>query len=327
MRIDAVDEIKKLQITSGIFTGAYQIAPFGRLNWYFVNLGLVAIVPYLTVGDLDRYVRSYMDLYLNNLEANASIKDVVFTNGNASGGYETILSDSDDSYAATFLSLATLYTKTSKNWMWWNNNKNTLKEIAYNNLAVPAKPTGLTSVFQSPRSLSNKTGYLMDNAESYRGLRDFADMLRLTGDSDANYYDSFASAIAGGISNILFDSVNKGFISNDTENMANGIFYPGTTCQVFPQAYSLTELASRFDSGWNYLNSKSPGWEYNRNTNNAIYDPFPWAILGFVAAKRGSIRQAKNQMKTIENLFYDKREFVTINELGFYQRTKAYLGI
>lgn len=318
--IDAVAEIKKLQIKSGTFAGGYQIAPLGRLSWYFANLGLMGIVPYLSTTELDVYIRSYLDLYLKRLETNATIKDVNFKdNGNPLGSSELILSDSDDAYAATFLSLATTYLKASQNWTWWRKNKSVLKNIAYYNLTVPAKPGGLISVFQTPRNLTNNTAYLMDNCENYRGLRDFAAILRNTGDSDADYYDSFANTIVDGIRNYLFDSRNNGFIPNDKAFVAGTSFYPGASCQVFPQAFGLVELSAYFGKAWNYLNTRTPGWQ------DGHYDPFPWTILGFVAAQRGAVAQAQTQIQTVDKLFASNRGMVTINELGFYLRTKSIL--
>ena len=53
--------------------------------------------------------------------------------------------------------------------------------MAYRNIALAVKPNGLTSVFQASRNQTNKAGYLMDNSEVYRGLRDFAAVLRERG--------------------------------------------------------------------------------------------------------------------------------------------------
>ena len=53
-----------------------------------------------------------------------------------------------------------------------------LKDMAYRNIALAVKPNGLTSVFQASRNQTNDAGYLMDNSEVYRGLRDFAAVLR-----------------------------------------------------------------------------------------------------------------------------------------------------
>ena len=318
--LNVVAEIKKLRVNSGIFTGAYLIAPAGRINWYFTNLGILPIVQYLNAADLDLYIRTYLDLYLRRVEANSSIQDINFST-TPDGAFQLVLADSDDSYAATTLSLVARYLHASKNWAWWDANKAKLKTMAYRNLAVAVKPNGLTSVFQSPRSQTNSVGYLMDNCEVYRGLRDFAALLRERGETqDAAYYDSFATNITQRISNSLFDVARGGFMPSDADLFATEVFYAGTTCQAFPQAFGLTELAPYFDRGWAYLNRLSPNWQDGR------YDAYPWAVLSFVAAKRGATSQAQTHMQMINTKFVTDRGLVTINELGFYQRASSLLA-
>ena len=320
--INVVATVKALRIASGPWAGGYQIAPAGRLNWYFTNLGLLPVVQLLSAADRETCIRSYLDLYLRTVRADGTIEDVNFTSGSStSGTYAMVPSDSDDSYAATTLSLAVKYLRASQNWAWWDANKARLKFIAYRNLAVMAKPTGYTSVFQPPRNQGNSIGYLMDNCEVYRGLRDFAGVLRDRGEpSEATYYDSFATGIANGILLRGFDGARSGFTVGDHTTVAETGFYPGTTCQVFPQAFGVSELAPYFDRGWQFLETYSPGWADGR------YDPYPWAVLGFVAAKRGRLAQARTQVAMIEQKFVDNRAIVTLNELGFYQRTKRLLA-
>ena len=318
--IDVVNQIKSLRIASGPYTNGYLVAPNGMLNWYFSNLGLISIIQYLSQADLNTYVLGYLNLYLRSLTVNSTIQDVSFVPG--STNFSLIPSDSDDSYAATFLSLATRYVRASQNWAWWTVNEAALKNIAYRNLAVMQKPSdGLTSTFQPPRNMVNSFGYLMDNCESYRGLRDFASVLRDLGETaDANYYDLVATGIVSGISIRLYDSARSGFMTSDGDVQATTAFYAGTTCQAFPQAFGLNELSAYYDKAWSYLNLYSPNWQ------NGQYDPFPWAILGFVAAKRGQTAQAHAQMSMIESKFITNRAMITINELGFYQRTKSVLS-
>jgi hypothetical protein len=320
--IDAVAEIKALRIPTGPYAGGYEIAPNGRLNWYFAHLGLLPIVQFLSPADLEKYVRGSLDAYLRNLNAASTIDDVDFPQGRANTALFTrVLSDSDDSYAATFLSLTARYLRASRNWIWWDANKVRIKELAYRNLALTAKRTGLTSVFQAPRSQTNSIGYLMDNCEVYRGLRDYAALLRERGEvADANYYDLLAANAAGGMVSMLFNVAGGAFTPSDASLIPETTFYPGTTCQVFPQAFGVTELTPLFDKGWAYLNARSPSWEDGR------YDPYSWAVLGFVAAKRGQTVQARAQMASIEKKFTSIRSAVTINELGFYQRTKTVLA-
>jgi hypothetical protein len=318
--IDVVQEIKNLRITTGPYTNGYLIAPAGRINWYFSNLGLLPIVQYLSPADLTTYVLSYLNLYIHNLNANSTIADVNFVAGTPN--FVLVPSDSDDSYAATFLSLAVKYTRVSQNTTWWAANEATLKNIAYRNLAVMQKPSdGLISTFQPPRNQTNGLGYLMDNSENYRGLRDFAGMLRDLGETaDANYYDLVATGVVNGISNTIYDSAHAGFKTSDGDAQATTAFYAGTTCQVFPQAFGLNELSAYYDKGWSYLNLYTPNWQ------NGQYDAFPWAILGYVAAIRQQPSMALTQQHMIEAKFISNRGLITINELGFYQRTKSVLA-
>lgn len=314
--IDAVAEIKALRIPAGQYAGAYEIAPDGKLNWYFAALGLLPIVEALSAADRITYVRDYLDAYLLNLNENLGIDDVNFPAGRADPNWcIRVPSDSDDSYAATFLSLAARYVQVSGDRAWWNANAARLKDIAYRNIVLALKPSGLTSVFQAPRSAENSTGYLMDNCEVYRGLRDFAHALRTSGDAvAADYYDAIAANVAAGIGGLFVAGV-AAFRAGDGFDAPEGSFYAGTTCQVFPEAFGVAECAGLFDAAWNFLNLRTPSWEDGR------YDPYPWAILGFVAAQRGQFIQARAQAVQVESLFALSRARVTINELGFYQRT------
>ena len=319
--VNAVAEIKALRIPTGPYAGAYEIAPNGLSNWYFTNLGLIAIVQYLNGPDLDKYIRTYLDLYISKLEPDLSIKDVHFPFGRANTSNVTlVLADSDDSYAATTLTLAMRYLRASQNWAWWDKNKTRLKDIAYRNIALAIKSNGLTSVFQSPRNQTNNAGYLMDNCEVYRGLRDFAAVLKERGDTaDAAYYDSFAKNIAAAILT-LFSPATSAFRMADLSTQTETSFYPGTTCQVFPQVFGVAECAPFYDRAWTFLATKSPGWETGK------LDPYPFAVLGLAAAKRGLTTLARAQMTSIEKTFVANRPMITINELGFYQRTKSVLA-
>lgn len=319
--INAVEAIQALRIPTGPYTGAYEIAPNGLMSWYFANLGLISIVQYLDAPGLDKYIRVYLDLYISKLEPNVTIQDVHFPFGRANTSSFTLaLADSDDSYAATLLTLAVRYIRASQNWAWWDKNKARLKDMAYRNIAMSVKPNGLTSVFQSPRNQTNNAGYLMDNAEVYRGLRDFAAMLRERADTaDATYYDQFATNIAKAMVE-LFSTSTSAFRMADLSTQTETSFYPGTTCQVFPQAFGVTELAGYYDRAWNFLNLKTPGWE------NGTLDPYPFAVLGLTAAKRGQTTLANAQLASIEKTFAANRPMITINELGFYLRTKSVLA-
>ncbi len=320
--IDAVAKIKALRISTGPLARGYLIAPDGRLNWYFTNLGLIPIVQYLSAADLDTFIRQYMDLYLSRVQSDYTIQDVNFNDASLQN-ITLVPSDSDNSYAATLASLAARYLKASGNWAWWDANQAQLKAMVDANIAALQKANGLCRVFQLSRvSPVADYGYMMNNAEDYRALRDVASILALRGESTlANHYNHIASTIAQSMLIYLWDSGRSGFKISDQDAHADSTtFYPGTTCQVFPQAFGVSELSTYFAAAYQFLNRYSPQWP------NEIYDPFPWAILGYVAAKRGDDRRARTQMAATEKKYASQPALVTINELGFYQRTQSLLN-
>lgn len=274
--IDAIAQIKALRINTGPMERGYQIAPNGRLNWYFSNLGLIPIVQYLNANDLDVFIRQYLDLYLSQVQSNYTIEDVNF-NDPSLQSITRVPSDSDNSYAATLVSLVTRYLKASGNWTWWDANKTKLQAIVDADIVALQKPNGLCRVFQLPNtSPVANYGYMMNNAEDYRGLRDFAALLAQRGDStSANHYNNTASTIAQGMVIQLWDSGRSGFKVSDQDASADTTsFYPGSTCQIFPQAFGVNELSVYFTPAYQFLNRYSPQWP------SEIYDPFPgrfWA--------------------------------------------------
>ncbi len=320
--INAIAAIKALRITTGPLARGYLIAPNGRLNWYFTNLGLVPIVQYLNATDLDTYIRPYMDLYLSRVQSDYTIEDVNFNDASLQN-ITLVPSDSDNSYAATLVSLAARYLRASNHWAWWDANKAKLQAMVDANIAALQKANGLCRVFQLSRvSPVADYGYMMNNAEDYRALRDFAAILALRGESTlSNHYNNIASSIAQSMVIYLWDSGRSGFKTSDQDAQADSTsFYPGTTCQIFPQAFGVSELSTYFTAAYQFLNRYSPQWPHE------IYDPYPWAILGYVAAKRGDTNRARTQMAATETKYANQRALVTINELGFYQRTQSILN-
>ena len=319
--LNAIAQIQSLRITTGPLQDGYQIAPQGRLNWYFTNLGLVAIVQYLNADEMDLYIRRYLDLYLSRLESNASIQDVLF-NDDSLQAITLAPSDSDNSYASTFISLAVRYLRASGNWAWWEAHQNTLRTVIQANVVTQLKPNHLSRVFQPPRSsASSEYGFTMNNCEDYRALRDFSALLSLRGlTAEAASYLDWAHLLGQAINSLLWDELRNGYRVSDQDLHADTrSFYPGSCCQVFPQAFGVVESSGHDDAAYRFLNNWFARWP------SEAYDPFPWCILGYVAAKRGDIDRAQTQLAATEARWQKNPQWVTINELGFYQRTRSLL--
>lgn len=319
--IDAVSAIKALRIQTGPLTGGYTVAHAGMLNWYFAHLGLLAVVPYLSSSELEFYIRPHLELHLARLEPNFTIQDVLFDDSTMQS-ITPVLSDSDNSYAATLLSLVARYLQASGNWAWWEAHRATLSSVAQANIVGLMKANGLCRVFQLLRISSvSEYGFTMNNAEDYRGLRDWASVLSLRGQTaEAEVFAQAAHRIGLAVDSVLWDADSGGYRVSDQDRRASpNSFYPGSCCQVFAQAFGIIESSSHHAAAYAWLNTHAPNWPAE------VYDPFPWCILGYVAALRGDKVRAQTQLASTEALYQSRPERVTIHELGYYLRTRAVL--
>jgi len=144
--LDAFNHVQSLRIRNAAdfpgvynpdFQGAYIIAPHGYLNWYFVNLGLLPFAARLGSG-----LQTYLERYIAHCPASANrkIQDYVFEGGPVGPRR----SDSDDSYAATFLSLAIAYARTNSTAAaWFRGRLADIKDIADKNLVPSPQLNGL----------------------------------------------------------------------------------------------------------------------------------------------------------------------------------------
>jgi hypothetical protein len=311
--------LKQGSILTGKYKGGFLVAPAGALNWYFANIGLQ---PFVTA--MRNEVATYIDLYLANLTTDLKIQDVTFS---ASGVPTLRASDSDDSYAATFLSLVAAYVQAPADIGWFNARLPKLLMMAERNLIANRYLSGLTYPFQSESQYD--LAYLQDNCEVYRGIADLIDCLTRTNNTDfASYYTKALSNTLRGISS-LYNQTTKSwwwdYYPNATHDVVQTKFYPDLVSQIFPQAYGVPVSVAAEDAGFAYLNRYAPGWPEGQcpNMPNSRCDPFPWAMLGYVAAFRGQVDLATRQIVHINTISQDssQRGALTINELGWYQRT------
>jgi hypothetical protein len=305
--IDVATALEACRLRRGPCKGAYALLPGGGVVWYFANLAL------RLAWDVDPALRTnirvYLDLYLDRLRPDFTLADVDDPAQDA-GWREP---DSHDAYAGTLLSLACDYAQRFGDMAWFARRASLLKDVAYANLAVPQKAGGLVGAFQWPGAV----GYLMNNCEDWHGLQRFAQVLRTLGDGDAAYFELVADGVRDGIDG-LFDTVAQRWRAADVP-IADG-FYPGSVCQVYPQAFGLPLAASRFAAGYAALDAGAPAWE------QCTYDFFPWLALGAVAALRNDRARADTQASTCDALFVADRARVTINELGWLRALRRTLG-
>jgi hypothetical protein len=214
------------RVDAGPYAGAFRVAPGGAVNWYFATTSLLHVrrLP-------EPETREYLNAYLAHLDPNDGIADVL---PQPTGVYAPVASDSEDAYASTFLSLAVRYRAESHDEAWWQAHVSVLSDIAYAKLLTQVKPDGLIRA-----SRTDPTGYLMDNAEDYAGLRAFADVLTQTHAHDAAYVRSFAEPLAEAIHR-LYDDRSLAFRWSDNDPLGPPVPYPACTAQLFPQLLHIT---------------------------------------------------------------------------------------
>lgn len=328
-RIDA------LRMTTGHLPDAYLENPKAAgLRWYFATLGVHSIA---LDGRHDKQVRAYLDKYLATATLpGGAIDDVDDLTG------PTIVwkvSDSDDSYAATILSLACLSARRPGGKAWFAGKLPQLKFIATANLLDVIDPaTHLTFTFNSQpdrfklrggeKAPYQRVGLLMDNCEAYRGLKDFADLLATLHDVDADKYAAAASTVAMGIAG-MFDPRTKAFRVS-TLPPAPVQFYPDRLVQVAPEVYGVDlgpKTQTLYDAGWESLNAGGDRW-WTGEILDGSNQGAPFMILAYAAALRGERTKANQHLEYFQNALADPRTppaFGDIHELGFALRAASKL--
>lgn len=312
-------------------------------SWYFINLAYLGFVDLMSSSTYvsqnpNNNVPDYIQYYLEHVNSDYSI-------GPTGGGAHP---DSNDSYAATLLSLAAAYYRVTCNASFFSGSVYisslganvevlaALKSIATNNLVNPRMSFNggsLVRVFQSAAdggsaSAYYDVAYVEDNSEDYEGLADFGNLLTALADSSASTYLNSAAlippAVAGtytlgewnavpGFENYV--SIN----SNGVVSVANPEspqFYPDGVSGLFPQAHAMAGISeSMFSGGWDYLQTYFPDYQ-----TYEAYSSDPWTLLGLAAAYNGNPAAANNILNETK-----KDGGIPINDMGFYRRIVLYL--
>jgi hypothetical protein len=299
--------------------GALLVAPYGGLSWYFANLGLGFAVPHLSPAELETVVLPHLDAYLRNLTSDLNALDVAFPTW---AGPVTPTSwarpvrdrDSDDSYAATALSLAArglrrlLASTTHRDaaLAWWDARGATLVAVARANLVDQVKRDDLTATFRRdlpvPDFVGSRAeasiGYLMDNTEVHRGLADLSGLLDLVGDLTGSSVphadlDRAVDRVGHGIGR-LFDARSRVYRPSDahrsfrrTPARERTAFYPWVTAQVFPALMEVHTEDHRVADAWRFVEAHDHRWSrWPHGADPGRPDAYPWSLLALAATRR-----------------------------------------
>lgn len=297
-------EIHRLRIENGRYAGSYALMLNDlRSDWYFTNLGLIAVC-----DSYPRETAQYLSLYVRNVDP----KRLTIDRLQDYRAGRKVRSDSDDSYAATFISLAVRHREVAVDREWWMKNRGMVKKLAKDVILASQKPSGLVSNFVG----QDGVGYLQDNCEVYRALADLGQVLVEEKDPDATAVRDGAARVATGIAG-LFNSSTNCFEVADIPGDRR--FYPYRTGQVFPQVFQVPlgseeETRRMYDLAYRFLNADGEDWP-NGRVNDDSLGGFPHMELGYAAAIRGDDVRARAQLKFFTAGM--KPQFSSIHEVGW----------
>jgi hypothetical protein len=299
------------QISSGPYKGAFRTTPDGMLRWHAANVGLAPFV-----RTMPNAVKNHLDVYIAHLEPDATIRDVASPDATdiKSDTKGELLTHSDSGTAATFLSLAATYLRSSEDTTWFRTNQEHLQKIALKNLIATQKTGGLIRAFQD--SSRPETAVLQDNCEAYRGLLEIAPYLN--NEAERQCRTSAAMLLDGFIK--LYDGRVGAYKPMDVSEKMARRFAPEAVSQVYPIVLGVPQTPDKKLRSWYWVNKHMPRWA------EGGYDAAPWMILGYTAALMGDKERATQQLRYVRELAHKKRNVVTINELGYAERLRQ-LGL
>lgn len=250
-----------------------------RMVPYFTNLGLMGLVDNPTYSDT---VRRWIEWYVANLNRPdmLGVQGTVYDHEVWYGtSRPTQTYDSSDSYAATFLTLVRSYYDTTADADLLLRIEDDLRLVAAAIYGTMDPRDGLTYA-----KADYRIKYLMDNAEVYRGLIDWAYLLREMFDDiegaeqverDADKVRESLLAMWQGTAFAYAKDERDGLFASDWTQ-----WYPDATAQLFPiWTGVLTPDDPRAREIWDQLNAAHPEWARHDHP-----DTFPWAMTGYGAA-------------------------------------------
>ncbi|MGE5590306.1 MAG: hypothetical protein ACM3ZA_06780 [Bacillota bacterium] len=253
---------------------------------YFANLAAMALVRHNP--DL---VRRYMEWYLEHLNHpdRFGVYGTIYDYRLGPDGSEapSLNYDSADSYAATLLSLASWYVRSTGDVEWGLRHKGQLQEVAE---VIVRLQDGDGLVWAKP-GLGVK--FLMDNSENYRGLADWAWLLGQMGDgAGAALYGRRAEWVRQGMERQLWNPWRGMY-----EWSLGGVhvppmgprWYPDAVSQLYPIVYGVIDPRSdRAQLLYAKVMAAFPRW-----AEGDTGDPFPWAIAAYAAVLVGDSNSAR----------------------------------
>lgn len=263
---------------------------------YFANFAAGVLLTYAPGR-----VRDYLVWYLSNLNLPdrwglyGTIYDFKMT---AQGLVPTMDYDSADAYAATFLSLVSRYVAVTGDEEFAREHLPALGKVAS---VITELQDGDGLVWAKPR---HRVKYLMDNAENYRGLRDWQGLLQRLGLPEAaEQAGIYAERVRQGLEQRLYDAASGQYFWSDgwlgRRRLRPGRWYPDHVGQLYPLLNGMVDPADpRARLAYDRLARAFPRWQ-----EGELPDAFPWAMVAYAAALVGQRQDAHTFLTTVAARF------------------------
>ena len=285
--------------------------PFGDvINPYFADIAAIGYAKDTTrAADVKNWLQWYVN-HINCPDANGicgTIDNILVADGSHQAP------DSNDSYAATFLSAAWAYSQMG--------DPGSTSFLA----GIKPKIDEIADVLRNPQLLDStdhllwaKVGYpgklLEDNCEVYRGLRDVAALYNnVLGDTvRGGQFSTLADQVQTTLTTQMWDSVNGEFF---TVKNGDGTFSHvdwlawyadaqqniGATSQLFPIHQGvITPSDSKATTVYSKFNTNQSTWT---SRPVAVTNDYPWVSVAYAAALMGDTQRVTTYVNNLETAF------------------------
>ena len=289
----------------------FQGTPHYKISPYFSNFAADALLEDPTPSDL-AVVKKWMTWVFNHLNSDGSIYDYYVDS--LSGGTELPSIDaysgenipdfdSQDSYAATFLTLARKYIEdVPGDTSWLKGYSDQLSSIGNALYATIDDSTHYFDQFSpdnndglSVAKLDYQVKYTMDNSEVNEGLRDMVWLEQnVIAGGNPSFYENLLKNNTAGFAN-LWDSTASAYYVYEGDVAPNwNTFYPDAECQLWPTLCGvISPTSSRAIALYDTFNLHYPDWQSG--------DPSE-AALSYTAALVNDTTRVSNYLLYVQNL-------------------------
>ncbi len=289
----------------------FQGTPHYKISPYFSNFAADALLRDPSTSNL-AIVKNWMTWVFNHLNADGSIYDYYVDSLRGGTDQPSVDAypgenipdfDSQDSYAATFLTLARKYLEAVPvDTSWLRGYSSQLSSIGnalyatiddsahYFHQFSPDNNDGL-----SVAKLNYQVKYTMDNSEVNEGLNDMVWLEQhVIAGGDPSFYRNLLENNTAGFAN-LWDSTASAYYVYEGSAAPNwNEFYPDAECQLWPILCGvISPASSRANALYDIFNSHYPAWQ-NGNPSEAP--------LGYIAALMNDTTRVDSYLLYVQKL-------------------------